>query len=283
VESKIVNKSKLFYETKYSNSNLNEYYLYILNDIILFLTKNNIPHSINFGCNNIFKDINLDFQYEHTITNNGNGSYSCVVHRFEELIKLESVFEYSKSNINNIKTSNYFNKYSDNFRYYPALIYDINSIDNISDRVKNCLTIHNSNSRRNNIHQKVNMDYYHNVCGDLNVYCKNIMKNFMDKYKVLVNIHQTDKYCTLEELRVLPALMTGILVISEESPYKEHIPYHEHIIWSTYNNMAETINNVLENYDFFRQKYLTNLNLTLKKMKDDSDNEMSLIFKNYIV
>jgi hypothetical protein len=283
VESKIVNKSELFYETKYGNSNINEYYQYILNNIILFLTKNNVPYSINFGCNNISKDINLDFQYEHTITNNGNGTYSCEVYRFEELIKLESVFEYSKANINNIKISNHFKKYSDIFRYYPPLIYDIINIDNIGNRVKNCLTIHSSTPRRNNIHQKVDMDYFHNVCGGSVMYSKDIIKSVMDDYKVLVNIHQTDKYCTLEELRVLPALMTGMLVISEESPYKEHIPYHEHIIWSPYDKMVETINNVVENYNFFRQKYLTNLNLTLKKMKDDSDNEMSLIFKNYIV
>ena len=205
------------------------------------------------------------------------------MYRFEELIKLESVFEYSKANINNIKISNHFKKYSDIFRYYPPLIYDIINIDNIGNRVKNCLTIHSSTPRRNNIHQKVDMDYFHNVCGGSVMYSKDIIKSVMDDYKVLVNIHQTDKYCTLEELRVLPALMTGMLVISEESPYKEHIPYHEHIIWSPYDKMVETINNVVENYNFFRQKYLTNLNLTLKKMKDDSDSEMSLIFKNYIV
>jgi hypothetical protein len=105
----------------------------------------------------------------------------------------------------------------------------------------------------------------------------------MDKYKILVNIHQTDHYQTLEELRVLPALMTGILVISEDSPYKEHIPFSKHIIWSTYDNIVDTINNVLDNYDFFRKKYLTDLNLTLQKMKSESDNEMFLIFKKYIV
>jgi hypothetical protein len=90
-------------------------------------------------------------------------------------------------------------------------------------------------------------------------------------------------YSTLEELRVLPALMTGILVISEDSPYKEHIPFSKHIIWSSYDDIVDTVNNVLENYDFFREKYLNNLNLTLKTMKDKSINEMNLIFKNYIV
>jgi hypothetical protein len=281
IKSKIVNKSKLFYETKYDNSNLNEYYQYILNTIILFLTKNNIPYSINFGCDNILKDINLDFQYEHTIINYGNGIYSCEVDRFEKLIKLQSVFEYSNANVNNIKT--HFKENSDVFRYYPPLIYDINNINNIDKRVKNCLTIHSPSPRRNNIHLEVDMDYFHNLWGGSEVYSKDIIKSVMDEHKVLVNIHQTETRCTLEELRVLPALMTGILVISEESPYKEHIPYHEHIIWSPYDKMVETINNILENYDFFRQKYLTDLNLTLKKMKNNSDNEMSLIFKNYII
>lgn len=77
--------------------------------------------------------------------------------------------------------------------------------------------------------------------------------------------------------------MTGILVISEDSPYKEHIPFSNHIIWSSYDDIVDTINNVLENYDFFCQKYLNGLKLTLQKMKTKSDNEMISIFKNYIV
>jgi hypothetical protein len=280
IKSKLINKSELFYTTKWDNGNLNEYYQYILNCIILFLTKNNIPYSVNFGCDDILKDINLDFQYEHTIVNDGKVGYYCDVYRFTNLIQLQSVFEYSSTNLHNIKTSEYFKKNSDVFRYFPPLIYDISNSDN---RFKNCLTIHTSSLRRNNIHQQIEMDYYHNVCGSRDVYCKNNMKSVMDKYKILINIHQTDKYCTLEELRVLPSLMTGILVISEESPYKEYIPYSKHIIWSPYDKIADTINNVLENYDFFRQKYLTNLDLTLKQMKTESDNEMFSIFKNYIV
>jgi hypothetical protein len=276
-----INKSELFYTTKWCNQNLNEYYQYILNNITLFLTNNNVPYSVNFGCEEISKDINLDFQYEHTFIKNSNGGYDCTVHRFDKLIKLQSVFDYSNANVNHIKTSEYFKNYSDVFLYYPPLIYDISNKDS-DNRFKNCLTIHNSTLRRNDIHQKVSMDYYHNICdGDL--HCKNTMKNVMDEYKILVNIHQTDMYSTLEELRVLPALMTGILVISEDSPYKEHIPFSKHIIWSSYDDIVDTVNNVLENYDFFREKYLNNLNLTLKTMKDKSINEMNLIFKNYIV
>jgi len=279
IKNTIINKSELFYTNEWDNSNLNEYYQYILNNIILFLTNNNVPYSVNFGCNDIVKDINLDFQYEHTIVNNGDNSYSCRIYRFDKLIKSHSVFDYSNANVNHTKTFEPLKEKTDFFRYYPPLIYDVSDSD---DRVNNCLTIHNSSLRRNNIHEKVDMDYYHNVYGGGNVYCKNIIKNVMDKYKILVNIHQTDHYQTLEELRVLPALMTGILVISEDSPYKEYIPFSKHIIWSTYDNIVDTINNVLDNYDFFRKKYLADLNLTLQKMKSESDNEMFLIFKKYI-
>ena len=283
IKSLRINKSELFYTSKWDNKNLNEYYQHILNNLILFLTNNNVPYSVNFGCDEITKDINLDFQYEHTFIKNKDDEYSCTVYRFNELIKLQSVFEYSNANVNHIKTSEYFKENSDIFRYYPPLLYDISNSDrDRNNRFKNCLTIHNSTIRRNNVHQKIDMDYYHNVCSG-NVYCKNTMKNILNEYKILVNIHQTDMYGTLEELRVLPALMTGILVISEDSPYKEHIPFSNHIIWSSYDDIVDTINNVLENYDFFCQKYLNGLNLTLQKMKTESDNEMISIFKNYIV
>jgi len=274
IKNVIINKSELYYTTKWDVGNLNEYYQHILNNLIFFLKNNNVPYSVNFGCDEIIKDINLDFQYEHTIIKNEDGEYYCSVYRFNDLIKLQSVFDYSNANVNHIKTSEYFKKNSDVFRYYPPLLYDISNSNN---RFKNCLTIHNTSLRRHNIHQKIDMDYCQNV------YCKNAIKNIMDEYKILVNIHQTDNSHTLEELRVLPALMTGILVISEDSPYKEHIPFSEHIIWSQYDNIVDTINNVLEDYDFFREKYLTNLDLTLKKMKNDSDNEMFLIFEKYIV
>jgi len=274
IKNVIINKSELYYTTKWDVGNLNEYYQHILNNLIFFLKNNNVPYSVNFGCDEIIKDINLDFQYEHTIIKNEDGEYYCSVYRFNYLIKLQLVFDYSNANLNHIKTSEYFKKNSDVFRYYPPLLYDISNSNN---RFKNCLTIHNTSLRRHNIHQKIDMDYCQNV------YCKNAIKNIMDEYKILVNIHQTDNSHTLEELRVLPALMTGILVISEDSPYKEHIPFSEHIIWSQYDNIVDTINNVLEDYDFFREKYLTNLDLTLKKMKNDSDNEMFLIFEKYIV
>ena len=70
--------------------------------------------------------------------------------------------------------------------------------------------------------------------------------------KVLVNIHQTDQHHTLEELRVLPALQCGVLVICEKSPINKNnyfnVRYHEYIIWAEYGDIVQKTEEVLSNY-----------------------------------
>ena len=67
--------------------------------------------------------------------------------------------------------------------------------------------------------------------------------------RILVNIRQTDYHDTLEELRVLPALRSGVIVISELAPYKELTRYSEFIIWGTLDELPEIIRNVQDNYE----------------------------------
>ena len=67
--------------------------------------------------------------------------------------------------------------------------------------------------------------------------------------RILVNIRQTDHCDTLEELRVLPALRSGVIVISELAPNKELTRYSEFIIWGTLDELPEIIRNVQDNYE----------------------------------
>ncbi len=67
----------------------------------------------------------------------------------------------------------------------------------------------------------------------------------------MINIHQTDHHDTFEELRCLPALLCGCIIISEDSPLKEHIPYNKYIIWTTYDRIIETVTDVLNNYEVY--------------------------------
>ena len=74
-----------------------------------------------------------------------------------------------------------------------------------------------------------------------NIFHKNVNNCFDNKElqelysntKILINVHQTKDHQTFEELRALPALLCGCLIISEESPLQELIPYHKYIIWTT--------------------------------------------------
>ena len=67
--------------------------------------------------------------------------------------------------------------------------------------------------------------------------------------KIILNIHQTDHHHTFEELRVLPALLSGVIVICEESPLKEHIPYKDYVVWCNYDEIINVTKDVLSNYE----------------------------------
>ena len=113
------------------------------------------------------------------------------------------------------------------------------------------------------------MDEYHskyqyinsNTCFD-----KNKLQELYLKTKILVNIHQTDHHHTLEELRILPALQCGVLVICEKTPINENkllnVEYDDYIIWATYDGIVQKTIEVMENYE----KYFHDIFLKPKKV-----------------
>lgn len=269
-----INNTKLFYNNVYANTNLNEYYLYILNILREKLKDSKRNLEINFGCE-LKKDINISFQYEHTIIKE-HESYICKIHNYDFLKTMDYVFEYSNANINHIKKFEEYNEYYKKLVHIPPLIY------NLSDskkRNKDVITIHSSSPRRNFIHNQINMEYFHNIVG-YNVFDKESIKKVLNDYKILVNIHQVDNHLTLEELRVLPALLTGILVISEEVPYKEFIPYNEHVIWCKYNELKEQILDVLKNYNYYKKKYFKNIKKTIEYMSINKSRQLDKIINS---
>jgi len=67
--------------------------------------------------------------------------------------------------------------------------------------------------------------------------------------RILINIHQTEAHHTFEELRVLPALLCGAIVISEDSPLRETVPYSKFILWSDMEHIVPFVREVEKNYD----------------------------------
>lgn len=69
------------------------------------------------------------------------------------------------------------------------------------------------------------------------------------KAKIVINIRQTDSHETLEELRVLPALRSGAIVICENAPYVEKTAYSQFVIWGSMEEIPKLIMEVEKNYE----------------------------------
>ena len=85
--------------------------------------------------------------------------------------------------------------------------------------------------------------------------------------------YKTPHHHTFEELRVLPALECGVIVISEFSPLIELIPYNNLIIWVKYDDITDKIKEVIDNYDVFHNKLFSikNQNILSSLKKDNYD------------
>ena len=102
-------------------------------------------------------------------------------------------------------------------------------------------------------------------------------KFILDDTRILINLHQTPSHHTFEELRVLPALLRGIVVIAEVSPLHTSIPYYEYIVWSHINSMATTIRNVSANYNSYYEKFhgpQSKLGELIQTMRDKAKNHL---------
>jgi hypothetical protein len=71
----------------------------------------------------------------------------------------------------------------------------------------------------------------------------------MSKIGILLNLHQTDHHHTLEELRILPALLQGVIVVSEPSPLVEEIPYSKFVTFASIEEMPGVLGRLLANYE----------------------------------
>ena len=91
----------------------------------------------------------------------------------------------------------------------------------------------------------------------------------------MINIHQSDKYQTFEELRCLPALQNGVIVISEKSPFMEKIPYSHMIVWCEYSEIMNKIKQTLNNYHSLHDSIFCKKNIQLLKRLDE-DNKFNL-------
>jgi hypothetical protein len=261
-----------------------KYVISLLKDIVL---KNSLKKIVNFEKNNFILDkkhINIHINFEHTLVKKGGRSvdYNCEESEIKYnnidnyLIRLtdnniweisDIVIDYSIPNIINVNFSKN-NTVKNKQVYIPPILFnpDIYSSERNIEILTTFLDC-NQPRRKNflNILQNLNLKNINiNNCFSLEDN-KKLLKNT----KILINIHQTDHHDTFEELRCLPALLCGVIVVSENSPLYESIPYKDFIIWTSYENIPSKIIEISNNYDeYYNKIFNNNFEILIENMKN---------------
>jgi hypothetical protein len=263
-----------------------DYTMYVIELLEDYLNKNpslcvnffvNINANNSIELNNENKVIKIGINFEQTIVSDevvafgiepqgkiefNNKKYTVRMEMLNELSQMDVVIDYSKPNIRNIEVSGLYNDYLKKIKYISSSFYK--SVITSSDEKKtNIITLFSEitpTPRRQNIVTELNkMDNYINR---YDCYNKELLDLLIDT-KILINIHQNEYENTFEEIRVLPALMNKVLVISEISPLTELVPFNPLIIWTTYENVIEKTKEVLQNYEEYFNKIFTSENINL--------------------
>ena len=285
----------LFYNKEHDKV-IREYYLYIAKLIENNCENNNYNIILgNYSCDfqNEYPTLKIDIQCEHTLVKKGgrgtesaiegkvpynNDIYLVRIDKLDYLTSLDIIIEYSLPNIENIKLSGFYDNYLKKVIYISPLIYEINNLT-IENRTKIITMFINQNeSRRHQLIKKLlPITNYENIN---NCFSKEDLKKVYKETRILLNIRQTEHHDTFEELRVLPALLKGVIIISEDVPLRDKIPYNEFIIWCNYDEVLNTIKKVEDNYEYYWNSIFNyQFNNVINEMKLNNYNSIKKINK----
>jgi len=214
------------------------------------------------------KFIRILYNYEHTLVRKGGRDtagafdgavpvlqksdelYLIRIVGFDQLKTADLIIEYSNPNIENIKSS--FDasliEVAKKLIYIAPCLYSPSFSKGIRTNQVITTFINDQEPRRKKLLYSLMTSRV--PCININsCFTKQRIQELYLKTKILINIHQTDHHHTFEELRVLPALLNGTLVISEISPLSELVPYTKCVIWTTYDKMVSTVKDILARYD----------------------------------
>jgi len=281
-----LNGSFLYYNDAdyYYNNIVSLYYDNIVSLIKNILINNNdikvnISLSNNYNFNNSNKTLHININYEHTLVKNGgrsvphdtpfgevhynnNEKYLVRIDNYDNLNKSDIIIDYSNPNIHNVKTCSRYDSFTKKHIYISSSVYEPYFIKENRNIITLTTFINTNEERRRTLLDKIVNEKLEHININ-NCFEKDSLQNILKNTKIIINIHQTLHHHTFEELRVLPALECGVIVISEKSPLTELIPYKDLIIWENYEDIIEKTKEVINNYDFFHKKIFSSENINL--------------------
>lgn len=282
-----VGSFNIAYDNNFTHS-VREYYVYCINlfrEQLKYLTgqMNFVFGDINYIFDNGLTTKRIALQFEHTLVRpggrdsdgfpvgnipiaDGSGNYLVRLCNYDSLSRANIIVEYSIPNIVNVRSIDKFPHYCDKVIHISPCLYDIDFSDHRPLDITTNFYDPNQ-PRRYKLLQSLAPLGVRNHTG---VYDDKLAKLYSAS-KVLVNIHQTDYHDCLEELRVLPGLRRGCVVIAERSALQDIIPYAEHIVWADYDKIPDMVESVLKYYDDYRNSIFGGplLNL-LRDMEHDN-------------
>lgn len=104
--------------------------------------------------------------------------------------------------------------------------------------------------------------------------------------KILINMHQSPSWHTFEEIRVLPAILCGTIVIAERSPLLETLAYKDMVIWGTVEEIPALVHSTLQNYkETFRRIYGPDSGFVdrMRKLAADTKEEARMLAHDLVV
>ncbi len=276
-----INGSRLYYQVS-PNMWTSAYYKYCVRLLSLVLRTAETPVSIVLGpMDHQFpaNTLRLDIQSEHTLVKQGgrsvdevvwgdvdheDGKYLIRIPNYAYYSGLDATIEYSLPNITNMGTNDRFLDYLKTAAYVAPLIYDTSDFQEKPGPVTVTMFSSNPCERREEFTAKAKI--HNNIQG---VFSKEDLRHLYRSTGIMANVHQTDHHHTFEELRVLPALCNGVIIVSEDVPLKDEIPYANSIIWSSYEDLAATIEDVQRNYKlYFKRIFTDSLEKQLRQLHD---------------
>ena len=267
------------------------------------IDKNNLSINIILGSGhhdfkNNNKTIKIGINYDHTLVKEGgawvpsktpkgkikyneNKNYFVRIAKLKDLIFDDIVIDYSNPNVVNVKESGRFSDFSNKHIYVAPFIYKNLYINTNNRKIESLTTfiVIKTKPRRVKLLENISKSSlrHSNISGCFN---KTSLQKLLQNTKVLINIHQTPHHDTFEELRCLPALQNGVIVVSEKSPLSHLIPYNELIIWTDYDNIVNKTKEILENYEEYHKNIFSKKNI---EILNNIDNENKRIIEDKIM
>jgi len=277
---------------------VNDYNNYIVSLLKYVIKKHNLSINIILGHNacrykirgsNVFpkkqKTINININYEHTLVTDdkntyskhpksniifNNSSYLIRIDKIEVLRNSHILLDYCIPNVYNVKTNSHYYNLSKNHIYIAPSLYENIFINHNNRKIDSLTTFLNVFGRRKRLLDNIRgSSLKHsniNTC-----FTKQNIQNLYKNTKILINIHQNDNTNSFEELRCLPALQNGVIIVSEESPLTNVLPYNDLIIWTKYDNIITKTKEVLNNYEEYYNKIFSKNNINILKNIDSNN------------